>query len=163
MNFMADGIFCVKSFLLRWHAAAPCRSRHFERSEAESRNLPYRIVSCWDDRQRLHVGEEHNNTHRLLSEAMQPFYTTLGTEGQRPDGCHMPLCAAGAGPYGNTGKHHPLNPLNPGRRAALSPLLFSPHFCRIKKGIIFSGYPAPDGAFLLPAFPQKAHMRDKAG
>ena len=25
----------------------------------------------------------------------QPFYTTLGTKGQRPDGCHMPLCAAG--------------------------------------------------------------------
>ena len=28
--------------------------------------------------------------------------TTLGTEGQRPDGCHTPLCAEGAGPYGNT-------------------------------------------------------------
>ena len=27
---------------------------------------------------------------------------TLGTEGRRPDGCHTPLCAAGAGPYGNT-------------------------------------------------------------
>ena len=40
----------------------------------------------------------------------QPFYTTLGTKGRRPDGCHMPLCAAGAGPFGNTGKHHPLNP-----------------------------------------------------
>lgn len=39
MNFMAGGIFCVKSFLLRRHAAVPCRSRHFERSEAESRNL----------------------------------------------------------------------------------------------------------------------------
>ena len=38
---------------------------------------------------------------------MQPFYTTLGTEGQRPDGCHTPLCAAGAGPFGNTGKHRP--------------------------------------------------------
>ena len=25
----------------------------------------------------------------------QPFYTTLGTKGRRPDGCHMPLCAAG--------------------------------------------------------------------
>ena len=37
---------------------------------------------------------------------MQPFYTTLGTEGQRPDGCHRPLCAAGAGTYRNTGKHH---------------------------------------------------------
>ena len=36
---------------------------------------------------------------RSLSEAMQPFYTTLGTEDQRPDGCHLPLCAAGAGPY----------------------------------------------------------------
>ena len=34
---------------------------------------------------------------------MQPFCTTLGTEGQRSDGCHTPLCAAGAGPYGNTG------------------------------------------------------------
>ena len=33
---------------------------------------------------------------------MQPFYTTLGTKGRRPDGCHMPLCAAGAGPFGNT-------------------------------------------------------------
>ena len=33
--------------------------------------------------------------------------TTLGTEGRRPDGCHMPLCAAGAGPFGNTGKHRP--------------------------------------------------------
>ena len=38
---------------------------------------------------------------------VQPFYTTLGTKGQRPDGCHMPLCAAGAGPFGNTGKHRP--------------------------------------------------------
>ena len=38
---------------------------------------------------------------------MQPFYTTFGTEGRRPDGCHMPLCAAGAGPFGNTGKHRP--------------------------------------------------------
>ena len=37
----------------------------------------------------------------------QPFYTTLGTKGQRPDGCHMPLCAAGAGLFGNTGKHRP--------------------------------------------------------
>ena len=45
-----------------------------------------------------------------LSEAMQPFYTTLGTQGQRPDGCHTPLCAAGAGPYGNTGKHCPAVP-----------------------------------------------------
>ena len=36
---------------------------------------------------------------------MQPFYTTLGTEGWRPDGCHMPLCAAGAGPFGNTASH----------------------------------------------------------
>ena len=27
---------------------------------------------------------------------------TLGTEGRRPDGCHTPLCAEGAGPYGNT-------------------------------------------------------------
>ncbi len=42
-----------------------------------------------------------------LSEAMQPFYTTLGAQGQRPDGCHTPLCAAGAGPYGNTGKRRP--------------------------------------------------------
>ena len=25
----------------------------------------------------------------------------------RPDGCHMPLCAKGAGPCGNTGKHLP--------------------------------------------------------
>ena len=32
MNFMAGGIFCVKSFLLRRHAAAPCRSRHFEQN-----------------------------------------------------------------------------------------------------------------------------------
>ena len=38
---------------------------------------------------------------------MQPFYTTLGTKGRRPDGCHMPLCAAGAGPFGNIGKHRP--------------------------------------------------------
>ena len=38
---------------------------------------------------------------------MQPFCTTLGTEGRRPDGCHTPLCAAGAGPFGNTGKHRP--------------------------------------------------------
>ena len=37
----------------------------------------------------------------------QPFYTTLGTKGWRPDGCHTPLCAAGAGPFGNTGKHRP--------------------------------------------------------
>ena len=37
----------------------------------------------------------------------QPFYTTLGTKGRRPDGCHTPLCAAGAGPFGNTGKHRP--------------------------------------------------------
>ena len=35
----------------------------------------------------------------------QPFYTTLGTKGRRPDGCHMPLCAAGAGPFGNTASH----------------------------------------------------------
>ena len=40
-----------------------------------------------------------------LSEAAQPFYTTLGTKGRRPDGCHMPLCAAGAGPFGNTASH----------------------------------------------------------
>jgi len=32
-------ISCLKGFLWLWHAAAPCRSRHFERSEAESRNL----------------------------------------------------------------------------------------------------------------------------
>ena len=38
---------------------------------------------------------------------MQPFCTTLGAEGRRPDGCHKPLCAAGAGPFGNTGKHRP--------------------------------------------------------
>ena len=38
---------------------------------------------------------------------MQPFYTTLGTKGRRPDGCYMPLCAAGAGPFGDTGKHRP--------------------------------------------------------
>ena len=36
-----------------------------------------------------------------LSEAMHPFYTTLGTEGRRPDGCHTPLCREAAGPYGN--------------------------------------------------------------
>ena len=42
-----------------------------------------------------------------LSEAMQPFYTTLGTEGRRPDGCHTPLCREAAGPFGNTGKHRP--------------------------------------------------------
>ena len=58
---------------------------------------------------------------------MQPFSTTLGTEGRRPDGCHMPLCAAGAGPFGNTGKHR-LSPdpdraerrLNPQARQDLS-------------------------------------------
>ena len=38
---------------------------------------------------------------------VKPFYTTLGTKGRRPDGCHRPLCAAGAGPFGNTGKHRP--------------------------------------------------------
>ena len=58
---------------------------------------------------------------------------------------------------------NPLNLLNPGRGAAPFPLLFPFRFCKMKKGIIFSGYPAPNGAFLLPAFPQKAHMRDKAG
>ena len=52
----------------------------------------------------------HHSSGPPLSEAMQPFYTTLGTEGQRPDGCHTPLCAAGAGPYGNTGKHCPAVP-----------------------------------------------------
>ena len=35
----------------------------------------------------------------------QPFYTTLGTKGRRPDGCHMSLCAASAGPFGNTAFH----------------------------------------------------------
>ena len=41
--------------------------------------------------------------------------TTLGTEGRRPDGCHMPLCAAGAGPFGNTGKHRLSPDPDPGR------------------------------------------------
>ena len=40
------------------------------------------------------------NSHTERSDA--PFYTTLGTEGRRPDGCHTPLFAEGAGPYGNT-------------------------------------------------------------
>ena len=55
-----------------------------------------------------------------LSEATQPFYTTLGTKGRRPDGCHTPLCAAGAGPFGNTGKHRPDPGPDPGR--AISPI-----------------------------------------
>ena len=38
---------------------------------------------------------------------MQPFYTTLGNESRRPDGCHTPPCRAAAGPFGNTGKHRP--------------------------------------------------------
>ena len=58
MNFMAGGIFCVKSFLLRRHAAAPCRSRHFERSEAESRNLLYPKVSYRVETQRFQAGQE---------------------------------------------------------------------------------------------------------
>ena len=40
------------------------------------------------------------NSHTERSDA--PFYTTMGTEGRRPDGCHTPLFAEGAGPYGNT-------------------------------------------------------------
>ena len=55
-----------------------------------------------------------------LSEATQPFYTTLGTKGRRPDGCHTPLCAAGAGPFGNTGKHRPDPGPDPDR--AISPI-----------------------------------------
>ena len=31
----------------------------------------------------------------------------MAPRADRPDGCHMPLCAAGAGPFGNTGKHRP--------------------------------------------------------
>lgn len=58
MNFMAGGIFCVKSFLLRRHAAAPCRSRHFEGSEAESRNLLFPKVSYRVETQRLHGVQE---------------------------------------------------------------------------------------------------------
>ena len=58
MNFVAGGIFCVKSFLLRRHAAAPCRSRHFERSEAESRNLLFPKVSYRVETQRLHGVQE---------------------------------------------------------------------------------------------------------
>lgn len=58
MNFMAGGIFCVKSFLLRRHAAAPCRPRHFERGEAESRNLLYPKVSYRVEMQWLHGGQE---------------------------------------------------------------------------------------------------------
>ena len=37
--FMPNRKLLAKGFLWLWHAAAPCRSRHFERSEAESRNL----------------------------------------------------------------------------------------------------------------------------
>ena len=55
-----------------------------------------------------------------LSEATQPFYTTLGTKGRRPDGCHTPLCAAGAGPFGNTGKHRPDPDPDPDR--AITPI-----------------------------------------
>ncbi len=58
MNFMAGGIFCVKSFLLRRHAAAPCRSRHFERSKGESRNLLFPKVSYRVETQRLHGVQE---------------------------------------------------------------------------------------------------------
>ena len=57
-----------------------------------------------------HILKERSDAQNVVSRfpcGAQPFYTTLGTEGQRPDGCHMPLCAAGAGPFGNTGKHHP--------------------------------------------------------
>lgn len=58
MNFMTGGIFCVKSFLLRRHAAAPSRSRHFERSKGESRNLLYPKVSYRVETQRLHGVQE---------------------------------------------------------------------------------------------------------
>ena len=57
-----------------------------------------------------HILKERSDAQNVVSRfpcGVQPFYTTLGTEGQRPDGCHMPLCAKGAGPYGNTGKHRP--------------------------------------------------------
>ena len=58
MNFMAGGIFCVKSFLLRRHAAAPCRPRHFERSKGELRNLLYPKVSYRVETQRLQAGQK---------------------------------------------------------------------------------------------------------
>ena len=57
-----------------------------------------------------HILKERSDAQNVVSRfpyGAQPFYTTLGTKGRRPDGCHMPLCAAGAGPYGNTGKHRP--------------------------------------------------------
>jgi hypothetical protein len=42
-----------------------------------------------------------------LSEATQPFYTTLGTQGQRPGGWLNPHARKGVSTYGNTGKHRP--------------------------------------------------------
>ena len=39
----------------------------------------------------------------LERQRTQPLAPRAG----RPDGCHTPLCAEGAGPYGNTGKHRP--------------------------------------------------------
>ena len=60
----------------------------------------------------------------------QPFYTTLGTEGQRPDGCHRPLCATGAGPFGNTEKHRP-GP-DPDRATGAPPPPFEPFSLSVK-------------------------------
>ena len=39
----------------------------------------------------------------LERQRTQPLAPRAG----RPDGCHTPLCAESAGPYGNTGKHRP--------------------------------------------------------
>ena len=62
------------------------------------------------DAQRTHFEGAERRTK--CSESFSLWDATLlhnpwHPSGQRPDGCHRPLCAAGAGPFGNTGKHRP--------------------------------------------------------
>ena len=54
-----------------------------------------------------HILKERSDAQNVVSRfpcGVQPFYTTLGTKGQRPGNAINPLGEA-ASTYGNTGKH----------------------------------------------------------
>ena len=56
-----------------------------------------------------HILKERSDAQNVVSRfpcGVQPFYTTLGAQGQRPGGAINPRGEA-ASTYGNTGKHRP--------------------------------------------------------
>lgn len=80
MNFMAGGIFCVKSFLLRRHAAAPCRSRHFEQSREISRTESFPTEAAGSG----FMPSRHFERSREIS-CTQKFPVDMKRSGSKPD------------------------------------------------------------------------------